>query len=181
MRRPRCLTCQAGVHKPAIITPEIVCFQQVTCETRVPVRDGNLVVQLLCNLDGYIWAEPALKKILIVDDSPAEVKLMQAVLDRAGYSSVAVHDPMRIEQMIDVERPSLILLDVVMPQRNGFQACRELKGHEEYRRIPVVIVSSKNMDSDRFWAKQQGADGYVSKPFTSDELLGAVQKFVGRG
>jgi len=61
-----------------------------------------------------------LKKILIVDDSPAEVKLMQAVLDRAGYSSVAVHDPMRIEQMIDVERPSLILLDVVMPQRNGF-------------------------------------------------------------
>jgi DNA-binding response OmpR family regulator len=85
---------------------------------------------------------------------------------------------MRIEQTIEVERPQLILLDVVMPQRNGFQACRELKGNSEYSRIPVVMVSSKNMESDRFWAKQQGADDYVSKPFTSEELLGVVQRFV---
>src|SRR5229473_4925333 len=119
-----------------------------------------------------------LKKILIVDDSPAEVKLMQSFLDHAGYSCVALHDPMRIEQTIESERPSLILMDVVMPQRNGFQACRELKGHAEYGRIPVVIVSSKNTESDRFWATQQGADGYVVKPFTSEELLGTVQKFV---
>jgi twitching motility two-component system response regulator PilH len=123
---------------------------------------------------GYV----RLKKILIVDDSPAEVRLLQSVLDRAGYSSVATHDPMRIEQMIDVERPNLILMDVVMPQRNGFQACRELKGHAEYSRIPVIMVSSKNTESDRFWATQQGADGYVVKPFTSEELLGTVQKFV---
>jgi DNA-binding response OmpR family regulator len=123
---------------------------------------------------GYV----RLKKILIVDDSPAEVRLLQSVLDRAGYSSVATHDPMRIEQMIDVERPNLILMDVVMPQRNGFQACRELKGHAEYSRIPVIMVSSKNTESDRFWASQQGADGYVVKPFTSEELLGTVQKFV---
>ncbi|PYP86107.1 MAG: two-component system response regulator [Candidatus Angelobacter sp. Gp1-AA117] len=120
-----------------------------------------------------------MKKILIVDDSPAEAKLMQAVLDRGGYACVATHDPMRIEQMIDVERPSLILMDVVMPQRNGFQACRELKEHAEYSRIPVVLVSSKNTESDKFWAKQQGADGYVTKPFTSEELLGTVQRFVG--
>jgi DNA-binding response OmpR family regulator len=120
-----------------------------------------------------------LKKILIVDDSPAEVRLMQAVLDQAGYPSVAVHDPMRIEQTIDVERPSLILLDVVMPQRNGFQACRELKGSVAYSAIPVVLVSSKSTESDRFWARHQGADGYVTKPFTSEELLRAVQKLVG--
>lgn len=121
---------------------------------------------------------PVLKKILIVDDSAAEVKLMQSVLGRAGYESVAVSDPTRIEQVIDVEHPHLILLDVVMPQRNGFQACRELKGKAEYCRIPVIMVSSKGMDSDRFWARQQGADGYVSKPFTSEELLGVVEKFV---
>ncbi len=115
-------------------------------------------------------------KILIVDDSPAEVRLMQLVLNNAGFASVAIHDPTRLEQTIDQERPSLILLDVVMPQRNGFQACRELKGHAEYGRIPVVMVSSKNTDSDKFWAQQQGADGYVAKPFTSEELLGAVNK-----
>jgi len=103
---------------------------------------------------------------------------MQAVLDRAGYSSVATHDPLRIEQMIDMERPNLILMDVVMPQRNGFQACRELKSHAEYGRIPVILVSSKSTESDKFWAKQQGADGYVTKPFTTEELLGTVQKFV---
>lgn len=119
-----------------------------------------------------------MKKILIVDDSPAEVRLMQSVLDRAGYSSVATHDPTRIEQLIDVERPNLILMDVVMPHRNGFQACRELKGHAEYGRIPVVLVSSKNTESDKFWAREQGADGYVVKPFSSEQLLGEVQRFV---
>jgi twitching motility two-component system response regulator PilH len=120
-----------------------------------------------------------LKKILIVDDSPAEIRLMQAVLDGAGYKSVATNDPRRLEQMIERERPNLILLDVVMPERNGFQACRELKGHAEYGRIPVVMVSSKNTDSDKFWAQQQGADGYVTKPFTREELLGTVVRLVG--
>lgn len=105
---------------------------------------------------------------------------MQAVLDKAGYMSVPVHDPMRLEQMIAVERPNLILMDVVMPQRNGFQACRELKGNAEFSRIPVVMVSSKNTESDKFWAKQQGADGYVVKPFTNEELLGAVRGLVGK-
>jgi twitching motility two-component system response regulator PilH len=114
------------------------------------------------------------KKILIVDDSPAEVRLMQSVLDRAGYSSVVVHDAMRLEQMIDMERPNLILMDVVMPERNGFQACRELKGNSVYSAIPVIMVSSKKNESDKFWAKEQGADGYVVKPFTSEELLGTV-------
>ena len=118
-------------------------------------------------------------KILIVDDSPAEVRLMQSLLDRAGYSSVAIHDPMRLEQVIDVEKPSLILLDVVMPQRNGFQVCRDLKAHANYARIPVVLVTSKGTESDKFWGKQQGADGYVIKPFTGDDLLGAVRKLVG--
>lgn len=119
-----------------------------------------------------------MKKILIVDDSLAEVKLIQSVLQQAGYWPVALQDPRQIEAMVAAERPNLILLDVVMPERNGFQACRELKGNAEFKGIPVVIVSSKNTDSDKFWAQQQGADGYVIKPFTPAELLGAVQRFV---
>lgn len=119
-------------------------------------------------------------KILIVDDSPAEVRLMQSLLDRAGYASVAIHDPMRLEQVIDKERPSLILLDVVMPQRNGFQVCRELKQNADYAGIPVVLVTSKSTESDMFWGKEQGADGYVVKPFTGEALVGAVRKLVAK-
>lgn len=119
-----------------------------------------------------------MKKILIVDDSLAESRLMEALLQEAGYIPVAISDARAIEAMIENERPQLILLDVVMPERNGFQVCRDLKARNEFARIPVVLVTSKNTDSDKFWAQQQGADGYVTKPFTKEQLLGAVQKFV---
>jgi DNA-binding response OmpR family regulator len=119
-----------------------------------------------------------LKKILIVDDSLAEVRMIQAVLQEAGYWSVAVNDPTRIEQAIDKEHPELILLDVVMPQRNGFQACRELKNDPQYNTIPIVLVTSKDTTSDKFWGQMQGADGYVIKPFTREQLLMEVQKFL---
>ena len=122
-----------------------------------------------------------LKKILIVDDSQAESRLMQSLLQGAGYSAVSLSDPLRIEQMLASEqpKPNLILLDVVMPGRNGFQACRELKSSQEYGSIPIVMVSSKNGESDKFWGLQQGADGYVIKPFTGPQLIGEVQRLIG--
>jgi len=120
-----------------------------------------------------------LKKVLIVDDSPAESRLMQAFLQAAGYSAVSLSDPLRIEQMLVSEHPNLILLDVVMPGRNGFQACRELKNNQEFSNIPIVLVSSKNGESDKFWGMQQGADGYVIKPFTEAQLVGEVQRVIG--
>ncbi len=104
---------------------------------------------------------------------------MTSYLQDAGYWPVAIQDPTRLEQMIEVEHPSLILLDVVMPQRNGFQACRELKANAEFGHIPVVMVTSKSTESDKFWARQQGADGYVAKPFTAADLVGEVRKFIG--
>lgn len=120
-----------------------------------------------------------LKKILIVDDSQAESRLMQSFLQGAGYSAVSLSDPLRIEQTVASERPNLILLDVVMPGRNGFQACRELKLSQEFGGIPIVLVSSKNGESDKFWGMQQGADGYVIKPFTGEQLVGEVQRVIG--
>lgn len=117
------------------------------------------------------------RKVLIVDDSPAQVKLIQGLLETEGYSPVALHDPKRVEEMIAIERPSLILLDVVMPERNGFQICRELKGNNDFNSIPVILVTSKDTASDRYWGQQQGADGYVTKPFTREDLLRAVRRF----
>jgi twitching motility two-component system response regulator PilH len=119
-----------------------------------------------------------LKKILVVDDSQAEIRLMQNMLQAGGFQSVGISDPTKIEEAIDEERPNVILLDVVMPQRSGFQACRDLKSHESYSQIPVILVTSKTAPSDRYWGEQQGANGYVAKPFTPDELLSAVKRFV---
>jgi DNA-binding response OmpR family regulator len=117
------------------------------------------------------------KKILIVDDSQAEVHLMQSMLQQGGFHSVGISDPTRIEDAIEEERPNVILLDVVMPQRNGFQACRDLKSQDIYSQIPVILVTSRSSPSDRYWGEQQGANGWVAKPFTSEELLNAVKRF----
>jgi twitching motility two-component system response regulator PilH len=117
------------------------------------------------------------KKVLIVDDSPSQVRLIEGFLEHEGYRLVGLNDPERVEEMISLERPSVILLDVVMPKRNGFQVCRELKTSAEFKEIPVILVTSKNTESDRFWGRQQGADGYVTKPFTREELLRAVRQF----
>jgi len=90
---------------------------------------------------------------------------------------VGLNDPKRVEEAIAHERPSVILLDIVMPDRNGYQVCRDLKGNSEFNSIPVIMVTSKSSASDKFWGEQQGADGYVTKPFTRDELLRAVRRF----
>jgi CheY-like chemotaxis protein len=131
----------------------------------------------LCSAENYGEKSAVLKKVLIVDDSPAQVKLIQAVLEPEGYPSVGLNDPRRLEETITAERPSVILLDVVMPDRNGFQICRELKSNTEFNAIPVILVTSKDTASDRYWGEQQGADGYVTKPFTREELLRAVRRF----
>jgi len=117
------------------------------------------------------------KKVLIVDDSPAQVKMIQSLLEPEGYWPVGLSDPKRVEEAIAVERPQVILLDVVMPERNGFQVCRELKTNVKFNAIPVILVTSKDTASDRYWGQQQGADGYVTKPFTREELLRAVRRF----
>jgi twitching motility two-component system response regulator PilH len=123
---------------------------------------------------------PVPNKILIVDDSQAESRLMQSYLEPAGYWVVLLADPALIEQTLDIERPSMILLDVVMPGRNGFQACRELKAQPNYGSIPIVLVTSKGTQSDQFWGRTQGADGYVVKPFTREQLVGEISRVLGR-
>lgn len=117
------------------------------------------------------------KKILVVDDSQAEVRLIQSFLQQGGFQAIGISDPTKVEETIEEERPNLILLDVVMPQRNGFQICRDLKSQPPYSKIPVILVTSKSAPSDRYWGEQQGANGYVAKPFTPDELIDTVKRF----
>jgi DNA-binding response OmpR family regulator len=120
-----------------------------------------------------------LKKIMVVDDSQAELALMRSFLEQAGYWVVELGDASRLEPLLEIERPSLLLLDVVMPQRNGFQVCRELKSSPQFAALPVLLVSSKSASSDRFWGMQQGADGYLVKPFTQEQLTAEVRRLIG--
>src|SRR6202041_3732742 len=101
-------------------------------------------------------------KVLVVDDSQAEIRLLQSVLQQAGFHSVASSDSTKVEEKIEEEQPNVILLDVVMPLRNGFQVCRDLKSQEIYAKIPVILVTRKRGPTARTWGAQQAANGNVA-------------------
>jgi CheY-like chemotaxis protein len=172
-RRPPRGAAEPAYNRCKLLIPRAI-YQADTTTTHTAALAADVH---LYSAENYGEKSAVLKKVLIVDDSPAQVKLIQAVLEPEGYPSVGLNDPKRVEETITAERPSVILLDVVMPDRNGFQICRELKGSTEFNDIPVILVTSKDTASDRYWGEQQGADGYVTKPFTREELLRAVRRF----
>lgn len=118
------------------------------------------------------------KKILIIDDSPTELQMIAAPLRAQGYDVVTAMSGEEGLSKAAAERPTLILLDVVMPGKNGFQMCRILKQDPATKEMPIVFVTSKDQPQDRFWGMKQGADGYVAKPFTRETLLDAVQRLL---
>ena|ERR1700730_10305564 len=114
--------------------------------------------------------------ILIVDDSPTDLSLLLAALRPRGFRLLSANDGEAALEMARREHPDLVLLDVIMPRKNGFQVCRQLKTEAATRDIKVILVTSKTQPSDRFWGLKQGADEYLTKPFTPDELLEAVER-----
>ena len=118
---------------------------------------------------------------MVVDDAEADRKLIEWILRGAGHSVLAYEDGERLEDNLATELPDVLLLDVVMPRRNGYELLRRVKRDERIRHTPVVLVTCRSEDSDRLWAKRQGADGYVAKPFTPDELLGVIRYFTTSG
>jgi twitching motility two-component system response regulator PilH len=108
--------------------------------------------------------------ILLVDDSPTDLRLMSNALAQKGYRLLTAADGEEAIEKAVSEHPDLILLDVVLPKKNGFQVCRQLKTAADTRDIKIVLVTSKTQDSDRFWGLKQGADEYLTKPFGDDEL-----------
>jgi len=117
-------------------------------------------------------------KVMVVDDAYSELQVIETILRSAGYDVLTYLDGDQLEEKIAKERPDVVLLDIVMPKRNGYELLRALKRNQQTRATPVVLVSSKNQESDRAWGKRQGADDYLVKPFTSDQLLTTVGRFV---
>lgn len=114
--------------------------------------------------------------ILVVEDSPTEMQMVKNVLQNKGYEVItAANGEEGLEKVRDL-LPSLVVLDVVLPGRNGFQVCRDLKSSPDTKNVPVILLTSKTQESDRFWGMKQGADAYLTKPWREDELLAAVAR-----
>lgn len=116
---------------------------------------------------------------LIVDDSATERVILTSCLQEIGINvSIATSGEEALTK-IAVELPDLIVLDIVLPGRSGFEICRELKGAENTNKIPIILCSTKGTDMDKFWGKKQGADAYISKPINQEELVRTVKKLIG--
>lgn len=119
-----------------------------------------------------------MKKVMIVDDLQTEVSLMKSAVDSLGHLSVVANSGDAAIELAKREKPNLILLDIVLPGMDGFQVCRKLKKEADTAGIPVILVSSKNQDSDKFWGMKQGAVDYLIKPFQPQQLKDLVNRHI---
>jgi len=117
-------------------------------------------------------------KILIVDDSQTQVQSLIKILTKNGHETITAEDGDSAVSVAREELPDLILMDVVMPGLNGFQATRHITKTEGTQHIPVIILSSKDQETDKVWAERQGASGYLIKPASESDLMSAINKLL---
>jgi len=117
-----------------------------------------------------------MSKILIVDDSPAQLYCLRQIVERAGHQIVTADSGEQAIELAADEHPAVILMDIVMPGMNGYQAKRKLGKGQSTRHIPVIFVSTKNGEADRVWGLRQGASEYVTKPVDPNLLLTAISE-----
>ncbi len=113
---------------------------------------------------------------LVVEDSLTETQLFVGCLQRGGLNVMTASSSEEALTRINYRKPDVIILDVVLPDRSGFELCRELKEDDNTRAIPVILCSTKDSDMDKFWGLKQGADAYLPKPIDQEELLRTVRK-----
>lgn len=113
--------------------------------------------------------------ILVVDDSPMLREMISGLLDKSGLTITVAKDGREAKDKIAADPPDLVVLDVVMPNMNGYELCRWVKSNPSTQNVLVILCSSKSEEFDRYWGIKQGADAYVIKPFRPGELLSTVQ------
>ena len=113
--------------------------------------------------------------ILIVEDNLSEMELISHYLREGGYTVINAVGAKEALNKVSEQKPDVIITDVVMPGMSGFELCRRLKTHPETEKVPVVICSSKDQEIYRLWGMKQGADAYLTKPFTREQILRAIK------
>lgn len=114
-------------------------------------------------------------KVLIVEDTLSELELMSHYLRESGYTVINAIGAKEALDKVSEDKPDVIITDVVMPGMSGFELCRRLKTHPATENVPIVICSSKDQEIDRLWGMKQGADAYITKPFTREQILRAIK------
>jgi len=120
----------------------------------------------------------SMARILIVDDSPTQTLSLSRILKKHGHEILTATDGAQGVEVAKVERPDLILMDVVMPKINGFQATRQITKNPSTSHIPVIIVTTKDQETDKIWGARQGAKSYVIKPVEEATLMETVNQFL---
>lgn len=118
--------------------------------------------------------------VLIVDDSPTDQHVISRALEKHGFDTLVANDGEEAIAKAEQVQPQVIIMDVVMPGMNGFQATRQLKRNIATSSIPVVIVSTKGQETDRIWGLRQGAVDYLVKPVDAVEIVKAVEAALGQ-
>ena len=120
-------------------------------------------------------------RILIVYDSPTEMFRFREILSKHGYEVLEATNGADGVTLAQAELPDLVLMDVVMPGVNGFQATRQIARGAVTKHIPIVIVSTKDQDTDRVWGKRQGACDYLTKPIDETQLINVIKQYLSAG
>lgn len=115
-----------------------------------------------------------MSKVLVVDDSPTELSQIKEMLEGLGHDVMTAENGVDGVSLANKEQPDIVLMDIVMPGMNGFQATRQIWRGAETRHIPVIIVSSKSQETDKVWGERQGAKGYLTKPVDTKDLVEAM-------
>ena len=119
--------------------------------------------------------------VLIVDDSPTETHLLREMLEKNGHSVITAENGALGVKTCKEKKPDLVLMDVVMPELNGFQATRQLSKDPETAHIPIIIVTTKDQETDRLWGLKQGARDYLTKPVSEKALITTLKSLLGQG
>ena len=115
-------------------------------------------------------------RILIVDDSPSQLMGIRRIVEKLGHEALTAEDGAAGVEVAKRELPDLILMDVVMPNLNGFQATRSISREPTTKHIPVILVTTKDQETDRMWGMRQGAKAYLTKPFSEEELSETITR-----
>jgi DNA-binding response OmpR family regulator len=121
------------------------------------------------------------QKILIADDEPNIVISLEYLMKREGYEVIVARDGQQALEAILRERPSLVLLDVMMPGKSGFDVCQEVRATAEVKDTPILMLTAKGRDTDIAKGMAMGANAYMAKPFSTKEIAAKVRELLGRG